>query len=210
MIFVPHWKHTPPQPVTEIALLLLYVMMFVPHWKHTHPRSVTEIAILTFKQVNIVIRLWIRTQKVLASNFAKETGFPDRDVSGFSQSTQTNAVVMPRLIRYRIGPNSFQLLFNSSTIRSYIAWDAVTVIKWTTTYHVVKSAKLISKILYTIQLNEMLKGLRWRIMARKIWGFHGGDYEECRLLRCYAAWLLYEPTFRRNLAPSLQWQESMN
>jgi hypothetical protein len=24
----------------------------------------------------------------------------------------------------------------------------------------------------------------------KIWGFHGGDYEEWRLLRCYAVWLL--------------------
>jgi hypothetical protein len=24
----------------------------------------------------------------------------------------------------------------------------------------------------------------------KIWGFHGGDYEECRLLGCYAVWLL--------------------
>jgi hypothetical protein len=25
---------------------------------------------------------------------------------------------------------------------------------------------------------------------RKIWGFHCGDYEECRLLGCYAVWLL--------------------
>jgi hypothetical protein len=25
--------------------------------------------------------------------------------------------------------------------------------------------------------------------------------EECRLLGCYAVWLLYEPRFRRNLAP---------
>jgi hypothetical protein len=35
----------------------------------------------------------------------------------------------------------------------------------------------------------------------KIWGFHGGDYEECHLLGCYVVWLLYEPTFRRNLTP---------
>jgi hypothetical protein len=34
-----------------------------------------------------------------------------------------------------------------------------------------------------------------------IWGFRGGDYEEWRLLGCYASWLLWEPTFRRNLAP---------
>jgi hypothetical protein len=26
-------------------------------------------------------------------------------------------------------------------------------------------------------------------------------FEECRLLGCYAVWLLYEPMFRRNLAP---------
>jgi hypothetical protein len=25
----------------------------------------------------------------------------------------------------------------------------------------------------------------------KIWGFHGGDYEEWCLLGCYAVWLLY-------------------
>jgi hypothetical protein len=35
----------------------------------------------------------------------------------------------------------------------------------------------------------------------KIWGFHGGDWEELCLLECYAVWLLYETTFRRNLAP---------
>jgi hypothetical protein len=27
-------------------------------------------------------------------------------------------------------------------------------------------------------------------MLCKIWGFHGGDYEELRLLGCYAMWLL--------------------
>jgi hypothetical protein len=27
-------------------------------------------------------------------------------------------------------------------------------------------------------------------MLRKIWGFHGSDYEEWRLLECYAMWLL--------------------
>jgi hypothetical protein len=31
--------------------------------------------------------------------------------------------------------------------------------------------------------------------------FHGGDYEVRRILRCYAVWLLYEPTFRRNVSP---------
>jgi hypothetical protein len=28
------------------------------------------------------------------------------------------------------------------------------------------------------------------IMSCKIFGFHGGDYEEWRLLGCYAMWLL--------------------
>jgi hypothetical protein len=36
----------------------------------------------------------------------------------------------------------------------------------------------------------------------KIWDFHGGDYEEWRILGCYAVWLLQEPPFRRNLATS--------
>jgi hypothetical protein len=29
-----------------------------------------------------------------------------------------------------------------------------------------------------------------RLMLCKILSFHGGDYEECRLLGCYAVWLL--------------------
>jgi hypothetical protein len=27
-------------------------------------------------------------------------------------------------------------------------------------------------------------------MLCRIWGFHGGDYEEWRRLECYAVWLL--------------------
>jgi hypothetical protein len=43
----------------------------------------------------------------------------------------------------------------------------------------------------------------------KIWSFHGDDYEEWRLQGCYAVWILYELTFRRNLEPpSSGWQES--
>jgi hypothetical protein len=38
-----------------------------------------------------------------------------------------------------------------------------------------------------------------RLMQRKVWLFHGGDSEECRLFGCDAAWLLLEPTFRRNI-----------
>jgi hypothetical protein len=45
----------------------------------------------------------------------------------------------------------------------------------------------------------------------KIWGFHGDDSEEWCILGCYAVWLLWEPTFQRNLAPpSSGWQESVN
>jgi hypothetical protein len=35
----------------------------------------------------------------------------------------------------------------------------------------------------------------------KIWGFHSGDYEACRLLGCGAVWILCEPTFRSNISP---------
>jgi hypothetical protein len=35
----------------------------------------------------------------------------------------------------------------------------------------------------------------------KILVFHGGDYEECRLLGCGVVLILYEATFRRNLSP---------
>jgi hypothetical protein len=40
------------------------------------------------------------------------------------------------------------------------------------------------------------------MLSCKICGFHGGVYEEWRLLGCYAVWLLQEPTFRSNLTPS--------
>jgi hypothetical protein len=33
----------------------------------------------------------------------------------------------------------------------------------------------------------------------KILGFHGGDYEECRLLGWYVVWFLLEQTFRKNI-----------
>jgi hypothetical protein len=33
----------------------------------------------------------------------------------------------------------------------------------------------------------------------KIWGFHGGDYEECHLTGCNTLWLLLEQTFRKVL-----------
>jgi hypothetical protein len=32
------------------------------------------------------------------------------------------------------------------------------------------------------------------------WAFHGGVYEECRLLGSGAAWIYYKPTFRRNVS----------
>jgi hypothetical protein len=36
-------------------------------------------------------------------------------------------------------------------------------------------------------------------MLCKISGFYGGDYEDCRLLRCDAVWFLYELTFPRSV-----------
>jgi hypothetical protein len=44
-----------------------------------------------------------------------------------------------------------------------------------------------------------------RLMLCKILGGHGGDYEECLHLRCYAMWLLLEPTFRSNWKPPSSW-----
>jgi hypothetical protein len=38
-------------------------------------------------------------------------------------------------------------------------------------------------------------------VSRKIRGFHGGGYEECRPLGCDTVWSLQEPTFRRNVSP---------
>jgi hypothetical protein len=35
----------------------------------------------------------------------------------------------------------------------------------------------------------------------RIWGFHSGDYEECRLLGCGSMKILCEPMLRRNVSP---------
>jgi hypothetical protein len=52
----------------------------------------------------------------------------------------------------------------------------------------------------------------------KIWGFHGGDYEEWCLLGCYAVWFLQDPHgvttqktpfFERRSWPSLKVHESV-
>jgi hypothetical protein len=50
-------------------------------------------------------------------------------------------------------------------------------------------------------LLELFMKTLLKICAKsKIWGFHSGDYEEWRLLGCYAVWLLYEPTFSKELS----------
>jgi hypothetical protein len=42
-----------------------------------------------------------------------------------------------------------------------------------------------------------------QLLLCKICDFHGGDYEECRLLGLDDLWLLYEPMFRRNVSHPL-------
>jgi hypothetical protein len=44
------------------------------------------------------------------------------------------------------------------------------------------------------------KTLKLRLLC-KIWGFHGGDYEECSLLGCGDVWVYYKLTFRSNVSP---------
>jgi hypothetical protein len=46
-----------------------------------------------------------------------------------------------------------------------------------------------------------------QLMLCNIWGFHGGDYEECHILGCSAVQPLKEPTFWRKVSPpSSGWQ----
>jgi hypothetical protein len=40
------------------------------------------------------------------------------------------------------------------------------------------------------QMERFLASYLKEIWDKKIWGFHGGDYEEWCLLGCYAVWLL--------------------
>jgi hypothetical protein len=50
-----------------------------------------------------------------------------------------------------------------------------------------------------------------RLMLRKAWGFHFGNYEECHHLGFGAMWLFYEPWFRKSVSlPSSEWKESLS
>jgi hypothetical protein len=50
---------------------------------------------------------------------------------------------------------------------------------------------------------------RW--MLCKFWDIHGFDYEEFCLLECYSLWLLWKPTFRKNVSsPPSQWHDSIS
>jgi hypothetical protein len=45
-------------------------------------------------------------------------------------------------------------------------------------------------LIIKITVSDMKTDIENVLILSKIWGFHGGDYEECRLLGCYAVWLL--------------------
>jgi hypothetical protein len=44
--------------------------------------------------------------------------------------------------------------------------------------------------LYQFQHSSTARSQSINQSARKIWGFHDGNYEECRILGSYAVWLL--------------------
>jgi hypothetical protein len=56
--------------------------------------------------------------------------------------------------------------------------------KWKVVYPLPNITKTVEKINVSWPLYDEL------IPHCKIWGFHGGDYEEWCLLGCYAMWLL--------------------
>jgi hypothetical protein len=57
-------------------------------------------------------------------------------------------------------------------------------------------------ILYTLKPHSTLnRSMSITELLCKIWGFNGGNYDECGLLRCDAAWLLEEPKFWTNVSP---------
>jgi hypothetical protein len=49
---------------------------------------------------------------------------------------------------------------------------------------------LISGSSNLIPSRENDSGIQRIRQTTEVWGFHGGDYEERRLLGCYAAWIL--------------------
>jgi hypothetical protein len=41
--------------------------------------------------------------------------------------------------------------------------------------------------------------ISYKLWASNTWGFHGGDYEQCRLLGCDVVWILLGLPFRRDI-----------
>jgi hypothetical protein len=69
-------------------------------------------------------------------------------------------------------------LVRADVSKERISPNLRSVLRYLVTANVVPSAPII----FTLMIQAESRG--------KIWGFHGGDYEECRLLGCYAVWLL--------------------
>jgi hypothetical protein len=57
------------------------------------------------------------------------------------------------------------------------------------------------RYLLTLRSYKTENTLKNVIKFYKILGFHGGDYEGCRLLGCSVVLMFYKPTFRRNVSP---------
>jgi hypothetical protein len=61
---------------------------------------------------------------------------------------------------------------------------------------------------WSISPDEQLYNLKFR---SRIFGFHGCDCEECRLLGCGAVWIYYKLTFQRNVSsPSSGWKKNVS
>jgi hypothetical protein len=149
-------------------------MMFVPHRKHAYrpPWPVTGIALLCFK-----------IQKADAGVNATDLYQQGFHLGSRSQHWPAGAVFLSRNIILNFAKAAF-LSYPFPFIFRRIAskvWMYRSICQHQT-HNLKKHATF--RLQHSEETNNLHTG------NCKMWGFHGGDYEELCLLGCYAVWLL--------------------
>jgi hypothetical protein len=110
---------------------------------------------------------------------------------GFHAMTMKNVVfwdIEPQFIPHRKHITSLLQSWASSCYVRFEVFTAVTMKEWRLVGY--KNPVRTSQETHYVSATQLS-----RLMLCKIWGYHGGDYVECRLLGCNAVWLFKYRSF---------------
>jgi hypothetical protein len=132
-------------------------------WSHCHPSKTWDMNTSGRRASNT--RILVKLRQVAWQDIMQACGTSPRPNSGRTDIQSSTAahflLSVLELLSYSAGCASNSGL-TLHCLASFIYWK-----------------RIVSKIQFTNKLERC-----------KIWGFHGGDYEEWCLLGCYAVWLL--------------------